>query len=315
MINNFLLNKCCLFAFLFTTTSTIIVGQNVDLDSLLEQESKKENVVNAQKTISTFKTTRLGNGQSVETLPAKILDIKIQHRFGYVSGGWNQFFGLDDATVRIGGDYGITDRLMIGGGRASYGKQWDAFAKYKILEQQSGEKNIPVSISLLGSVMLQTLPDTIDKAHFSDRFYFAGQIIIARKFGDKLSLQLMPTIVHYNLVPLSTDPNDIISIGAGLSTKISKRASLVLEYYYNLPGHDFDYAPGTTLKTRNSLSIGCDIETGGHVFQVLLTNAQGIAERPFITETTGDFWDGDISLGFNISRAFQLGKPKKKKNI
>lgn len=302
------LKKYFLFSLLFITASKII-AQDVNLDSLMEQESKKENKASSEKVISTFKSTRVGNGHSVETIPAKVLDIKIQHRFGYLSGGWEQFFGLDNATIRIGGDYGITDRLMIGGGRATYGKQWDAFAKYKILEQQSGNKNMPVSLSLMGSVMLQTLhtPDSLKEVyHFSDRLYYAAQIIIARKFSSAFSLQLMPTIVHYNVVPLTTDPNDIISIGAGLSTKISKRASLVLEYYYNLPGYKFD-------DTQNSLSIGVDIETAGHVFQVLLTNAQGIAERPFITETTGKFFDGDISLGFNISRAFQMGKPKKQK--
>ena len=304
------INSSLLFIFFFTN---ICVGlsQNTNLDSLLDQESKKNVAPGSEKVISTFKSTRVGNGHSVETTPAKVLDIKVQHRFGYLSGGWEQFFGLDNATIRIGGDYGITNRLMIGGGRATFGKQWDAFAKYKVLEQQSGKKNIPISLSVLGTIMLQTLhtPDSIkDVQHFSDRFYYAGQIIIARKFSNALSLQLMPTIVHYNIVPLATDPNDIISIGAALSTKISKRASLVLEYYYNLPGFKFD-------NSQNSLSVGVDIETGGHVFQVLLTNGQGIAERPFITETQGKFFDGDISLGFNISRAFQLGQPKKKKAI
>ncbi len=303
------LKKVLFFCLMLISAGTI--AQDVNLDSLLEQESKKEQKNTSEKVISTFKSTRVGNGHSVETIPEGVLDIKVQHRFGYLSGGWEQFFGLDNATIRIGGDYGITNRLMIGGGRATYGKQWDAFAKYKILEQQSGKKNIPISLSVLGTIMLQTLhtPDSIkDVAHFSDRLYYAGQIIIARKFGTALSLQLMPTIVHYNVVPLATDPNDIISIGGALSTKINKRTSLVLEYYYNLPGFKFD-------NSQNSLSVGVDIETGGHVFQVLLTNGQGIAERPFITETSGKFFDGDISLGFNISRAFQLGKPKKKPTI
>ena len=302
-----------LLLLLFVNVNAIYC-QNTNLDSLLEQESKKENLVNSEKTISTFKSTRLGNGHSVETLPAGVLDVKIQHRFGYLSGGWEQFFGLDNATIRIGGDYGITNRLMIGGGRATFGKQWDAFMQYKILEQQSGKKNMPVSLSAIASFMLQSevwhdslkiLPED-QQPRFSDRLYYGFQLIVARKFSDKLSMQLMPTLVHYNLVPFSTDPNDIISIGAGLSTKITKRTSLVLEFYPLIPGHKFE-------NTQPSLSIGFDIETGGHVFQVMFTNGQGIAERPFISETQGKFFDGDISLGFNISRAFQLVKPKKAK--
>ena len=174
-----------------------------------------------------------------------------------------KFFGLDNATIRIGGDYGITDRLMIGGGRATYGKQWDAFAKYiRFLNSNRAKKIFPYHfpcwvLSCCKHFIHQTASKML--AHFSDRMYYAGQIIIARKFGNILSLlQLMPTIVHYNIVPLTTDPNDIISVGAALSTKMTKRASLVLEYYYNLPGFKFD-------NTQNSLSVGVDIETGGHV--------------------------------------------------
>jgi hypothetical protein len=283
-------------------------AQDMNLDSLLAHEAKTQDKETSTKVISTFKSTRVSNGHSVETIPAKVLDIKIQHRFGYVSDGWNQFFGLDNATIRIGADYGITDRLMIGGGRASYEKQWDAFVKYKILEQQSGKKNMPVTLTGLASAMIQTMPTPEGltyKPYFSDRMFYAFQVLVARKFSNAFSFQLMPTLVHYNNVPLATDPNDIISIGGATSVKIAKRTSLVLEYYYNLPGFKFE-------NTKNVLSVGFDIETGGHVFQLLLTNGSGIAERPFITESNGDFFNGDIRIGFNISRAFQLGNKKKK---
>lgn len=283
-------------------------AQNVSLDSLLDVETKSQHKDSSQKVISTFKSTRVSNGHSVETLPAHVLDIKIQHRFGYVSDGWSQFFGLDNATIRIGGDYGITDRLMVGGGRATYEKQWDVFAKYKILEQQSGNRNIPVSLAAVVTGMIQTMPNAAGlnyKPYFSDRLFYSGQLLIARKFDDAFSLQLMPTFVHYNSVALAKDPNDIIAIGAATSIKITRRTCFVVEYYYNIPGHRFD-------NTKNVLSAGFDIETGGHVFQLMLTNGSGIAERPFITESTGDFFKGDIRLGFNISRAFQLGSKKKK---
>lgn len=309
MIEPYCIKRSLLFALLILPVS-LISAQETNLDSLVDKETKKDTTVTTGKVLATFKSTRVQNGHSVETLPAKVLDIKIQHRFGYISDGWEEFFGLDNATIRLGADYGITNRLMIGGGRATYGKQWDAFVQYKVLEQQTGKKNMPITLSVLGSVMLQTLhtPDSLKEVYnFNDRFYYAGQILIARKFNKWLSLQLAPTIVHYNLVPLESDPNDIISIGIGSSINITKRASLVAEYYYNLPGHKFD-------NTQNSFSIGFDIETAGHVFQVLLTNALGVAERPFITETTGKFFDGDISLGFNLSRSFQFGKPKKPKS-
>jgi hypothetical protein len=278
-----------------------------NLDSLMNAETKVK-APSSIKTTQTFRSTRVANGHSIETLPKGILDIKIQHRFGYLSDGWSQFFGLDNATIRIGGDYGVTDRLMIGFGRASFEKQWDLFGKYKILEQQSGKRNIPISLAVLASGMIQTVPTPGGlgyKPHFSDRLYYAGQVIIARKFSNAFSLQLMPTIVHYNIVPQVTDPNDIVSIGGATSIRITRSSSLILEYYYNLPGLRF-------ANTTNVLAVGWDIETGGHVFQIMITNGSGIAERPFITESTGKFFNGDIRLGFNISRNFQLGKRKSK---
>lgn len=287
-------------------------AQETDLDKAMEEELKKIDSASPESPyIRAFRTTRTSNGHSVETLPKGILDVKVQHRFGYLSGGWENFFGLDDATIRIGADFGITDRLMIGGGRASYEKQWDGFLKYKILQQQTGAHKMPVSLSVLFSTMLQTMPTPPDLGHepdFSDRFYYAGQILLARKFGKGFTLQFMPTFIHYNIVPLESDPNDIFSLGLATAIRITQRADIVVEYYYNLPGTKFD-------GTQNSLSIGFDLETGGHVFQIMFTNASGIAERPFISESNGDFFDGDIRIGFNVSRTFQLIKPKKPKTI
>jgi hypothetical protein len=157
--------------------------------------------------------------------------------------------------------------------------------------------------------MLQTMPDPPDLHYepaFSDRFFYAGQILLARKFGKAFTLQIMPTFVHYNIVPLESDLNDIFSLGLATAIRITQRTDIVIEYYYNLPSSKFD-------GTKNSLSIGFDLETGGHVFQMMFTNASGIAERPFITESTGDFFKGDIRIGFNVSRNFQLIKPKKLK--
>jgi hypothetical protein len=296
------LSAFALLAFL----SLQAAAQTLDLDQLLEAENKKADTLPTKAAVQgTFNTTRIANGHSTETLAAGILDVKIQHRFGTINSGLQEFFGIDQAVIRLGLDYGITQKLMVGLGRTSYQKQVDAFAKYQLFRQQTN--GTPVTVAGLASFMVRT--DDFDnglpyETNFSDRLSYAFQLMVARKFSNKLSLQFMPTLVHYNIVPKSTDPNDIISLGIGGSYRLSRRVSLTGEYYYNLPGQRFE-------GTRNSLAIGFDIETGGHVFQLLFTNGQGIAERPFITETTGNFFAGDIHFGFNISRVFQIGGKKK----
>ena len=295
---------------IFTGMAAAACAQDTDLDKLLDQETNKTKQPETQYTISTFKGTRIANGHSVETLPGGVLDFKVSHRFGFMSAGISEFFGLDNAITRIGFDYGITDRLMVGIGRSGYQKQADGFAKWKILRQSTGKRNMPVSLVAMASMMARTASDPKDvpyKFHRTDRLSYAMQVMVSRKFNDAISLQFMPTLVHYNLVPKASDPNDVLSLGFGGSFKVTKRTRISAEYYFNLPGHRFD-------GTKNSMCISYDIETGGHVFQLIFTNSQGMAERPFITETTGDFFKGDISFGFNISRVFQVAK-KKKKNV
>jgi Membrane bound beta barrel domain (DUF5777) len=282
-------------------------AQDVDLDKLLEEETKKSQTKEPESIIATFKTTRISNGHSVEVLPAGVLDVKIQHRFGTINSGMKEFFGLDQAVIRLGLDYGINDKLMVGIGRTSYQKQVDGFLKYKMLQQKA--QGMPVTVTGVASMMYRT--DDYDAGlpyvpNNTDRLSYAFQLLVARKFTEGISLQFMPTVVHYNIVPVSTDPNDIISLGMGGRFKLTPSTSFNIEYYYNLPGHKFE-------GTKNSLAMGFDIETGGHVFQLVFTNGQGIAEKPFITETTGDFFKGDIHFGFNISRVFQLGGKKKQK--
>lgn len=298
--------KQLLWSLLLFSACNIGLAQDVDLDKLLDKETKKASAEKKpDEVMATFKTTRISNGHSVETLPAGVLDVKIQHRFGTFSSGIDELFGLDQAFIRLGMDYGITDRLMVGLGRTSYQKQVDAFLKYRILQQK--QSGMPVTVTGLASAMVRTddyatgLPY---EPYWTDRWGYAFQLMVARKFSEGISLQVMPTVVHYNIVPKSTDPNDIISIGMGGRFKLTKRTSFNVEYYYNLPDYKFE-------GTRNSLALGFDIETGGHVFQLLFTNGQGIAERPFISETTGDFFNGDIHFGFNISRVFQIGGKKK----
>jgi hypothetical protein len=218
--------------------------------------------------------------------------------------------GLDVASIRIGMDYGLTNRLTIGGGRSSFEKQYDGFLKYRLLRQSTGRKNMTISVTLLSSVMLET--DTVAvkneknisvKPATSDKLSYAYQILVARKFNDNFSLQLMPSLIHENIVDSSFNSNDIFAIGAGARFKLTQRSSFNIEYYYQLPGSKL---PGT----YNTFSIGYEIETGGHVFQLHLSNSTGMTERSFIAENTGRWSKGDIHFGFNISRVFTIRKSK-----
>ena len=187
----------------------VIAQQEQDLLSLLGREETTEYAA------ASFKTNRVINLHSLENTAPGVLDAKISHRFGFLNGGFYELFGLDQATIRIGLDYGITDRLAIGVGRSSFEKTYDGFAKFKILRQRSGSKNVPVTVALLGSAAIQTTrwadPDRDNL--FSSRLYYTGQLIIGRKFSNAFSLQLSPTIVHRNLVKTFEEENDVLAIG------------------------------------------------------------------------------------------------------
>lgn len=272
-----------------------------DLMNILEQGSRKETIY----TSATFKSTRVMNGHSIERMPPGQLDVRISHRFGTLNSGAYNFFGLDQANNHLSLEYGIMKWLMLGVGRGSYEKTFDGFAKFSILRQSKGAHNMPVSLSAVSSIALRTLkfPEARNN-YYSSRLAYTGQILIARKISNGLSVQLAPSYVHRNLVATELDPNDLYAMGAGARIKLTKRTSLNGEYYYLVN-------PKTYLsqKVYDPLSIGFDIETGGHVFQLIFTNSLGMIEKAFIGETTGTWQAGDIHFGFNISRVFTLKKP------
>lgn len=278
-------------------------SQDDMMDLFADEEPKIE------YTDATFKTTLLVIGQTVENPPNGNLIFNVQHRFGTLNSGWYDFWGLDQANTRIGFQYGVNDWLGIGIGRSTYLKSYDGWVKVKILRQSTGLRKIPITIDYFGSMAISALkwqePDRTN--YFSSRLSFANQLLIARKISSGVSLQLMPTMIHYNLVENSEDENDVWSLGAGGRFKVSKRISINLEYYYML-------SQKTAEMYENPFSIGVDIETGGHIFQLYLTNAEGIIEEHIIGRTTGKWLDGDIRIGFNISRAFVLKKPKEFKD-
>jgi hypothetical protein len=254
----------------------------------------------------TFYCNRIINGHSVETTPAGKLELKIGHRMGRINGGAYEFFGLDQSTSRIGLEYGLTNRFMIGAGRNTNEKLVDGFFKYKILQQSTGKVNMPFSLSFLSSAAVNTIKwtDTTKKDFLSSRLCYTFQLLAARKFSDKLSLQIMPTIVHKNLVPTTEDNNDLFSVGFAAKYNLFSRGALMIEYYYLLPDQFKSKYNGSEIV--NSFSIGFDIYTGKHTFQIFLTNSTTMAEKAFITETTETWKKGNFHIGFNINRLFTV---------
>jgi len=273
-----------------------------DLDTLLDEATSPAiNYANA-----TFKASRIINGHSNEQMKEQQLDFRISHRFGTLNSGLYGLFGLDQSVIHFSLEYGVTDWLMVGAGRGSFNKTYDAFAKFKLLRQSSGEKSVPFHLSYLTSVEMNTLkfPERPEGTsnYFHSRLAFVHQLLIARKLNENFSLQLMPTFIHRNLVKTELDVNDVYALGVGTRYKLTKRLSFNAEYYYS-------HNPNRELletKYYNSLALGFDIETGGHVFQIMVTNSLGMREGSFIPQTTGNWLDGDIHLGFNISRVFSF---------
>jgi len=301
------LKKIILFFFLMIISAGKLMAQEdtTDLMAQLEREVIGDSKSNTVYTTATFKTTRLINGHTIENVGKGVLDVKIGHRFGKLNNGSYELFGLDNATMRMGFDYGITRYLMVGIGRSTFEKTFDGYFKIKLLRQSKGKRNMPISLSYIPTIAVKTLKfeDPNRKNYFTSRLFYTHQLLIARKFSEGTSIQLMPTYVHRNLVKLAAEPNELFAIGIGGRQKLTKRLSINAEYYYQIPGYKLE---GTT----NSLSLGVDIETGGHVFQLHFTNSRGMNERTFISETTGEWAKGDIYFGFNISRVFTIGKRK-----
>lgn len=252
---------------------------------------------------ASFKTNRVINLHSLESTAAGVLDIKISHRFGFLNGGFSELFGLDAATIRLGADYGLSKRITVGFGRSSYEKTYDGFVKYKFLRQSTGAKNMPVTAAFLATTAIKTIPwaNPDRKNYPSSRMYYTFQLVVGRKFSDAFSLQLSPTLVHRNLVRTASESNDVLALGAAIRQKLTKRLAINAEYVYVLPGQLAD-------GYKNSLSIGFDIETGGHVFQLHFTNSTSMIEKGFVTETVGDWTDGGIHFGFNVSRVFTVNR-------
>lgn len=286
-------------SFLVSSGTTVLSQTADDLLNMVAEKPKKE------YTTATFKTTRLINFHTVEVLGRRCLDFRISHRFGNFNSGAYNAWGIDGgANIRLALEYSPNSRLMFGIGRTSAKKIADGFLKYRLLKQTTKGGGMPVSVTLFSSVyhtfMQNVLIDGINKYQtVPDRLAFCNQIMIGRKFNSNFSFQLTAAMVHFNLVDKITDKNDCFVLGAVTRYKFAKRQAITLEYGLRLNQYSKD-------KYHDSFGIGYDLETGGHVFQIHLTNSFGLTEDQYFmyTNTSWDNWG--IRLGFNISRVFSL---------
>jgi hypothetical protein len=280
----------------FLLSGLVSYAQDDLLGDLMDDEEETNYAAAA------FKGTHIIDGHSTKTKSKGELDVLIYHRFGPMNAGIEEFFGLDEANMRLGFEYGITDFINVGIGRNSYEKTYDGFFKWKFLRQKKGAESFPMNVVWLSTIAVPTFEIVEDLSAY-ERMAFVNQLMFSRKFGEKFTLQIMPGVVHLNTVPETRDDNDILYLGGAYRYKLNHSFALTGEYYYR-------FNPLASVETFDVIGIGVDIETGGHVFQLHITNARPIIEKGFIAETRDDFWDGDIRLGFNISRTFQFGDKK-----
>ena len=286
--------------------STVVLGQ--DLLSQLQQSDSKEK----EFVFQTFKGSRVVNGHSVETRAKGELEFIISHRFGRINSGAYNFFGWDAAYIRFGLEYGLTSKLGVGLGRSSFNKIYDGYLKYMALRQSSGGGS-PVTITALGSMALQTdvsklYPNqVIDRKDvpLTNKLSYVTQLLIARKFSPIFSMQLTPSYMFANRIVPGQENNSQLAVGVSGRMKLNGSISLNGEYFYR--------ANSPAASTYHDMvALALDIETGGHVFQLIFSNTQSMIDRTFAWQTKGNFFKGDIHFGFNITRSFQLKKTKPK---
>jgi hypothetical protein len=294
------------FSFLYITSSAFAQD---DLSALLDSASVQRENVSA-----TFKSTRIINIQSNETVHKRTLDFRVAHRFGSIGkasgGNRHNFFGIDESSdIRVAFEYGITEQLTVGGARYKFDENYEALAKYRIIEQ-TNDNHSPVAVTAFGNVAYsgEDNPlfdfDTVSTATQQlRRISYSLQVILARKFSSRFSFELVPTMIHRNFVEFQGDDNTTFALACGGRIKVTRSMAVIADYVFNLGEfREINNDNGF----YNTLGAGLEFETGGHVFSVMFTNAEAILESEFVTNTTRSWADGGFRFSFNISRNFKL---------
>jgi len=277
------------FLFVFTGLIISLTAQD-DMLELIDNGT-----INPIPVQATFKATRIVNSQSIELTRPKTLEFMILHRFGSMTNGFYDLFGMDEATIRFDLKYGINDRISLGAGRSSLNKTYDIFTKLNLLKQTSGGSFFPFSLALFSKMEISTIDQDLS---MSDQLTFDIQVLAARKFNPSISVQVMPTFIHRNLVQTAKESHDLLSFGIGGRVKATKRISMNADTFFPLGERNESF--------KQSWGLGCDIETGGHVFQLMITNVQGSFESEYIENASGTFDELNLFLGFNITRVFTI---------
>jgi hypothetical protein len=308
-----MLNITASYRILAVFVLSLSLGQTALAQSDLLDELIEETTPETVYTFATFKANKVVNLQTNE-LPSKgVLEYNIMHRFGsFQDDYFYNFLGLTNAQVRLTLNYSPLNWLNLGLSHTGFQRTYDGFVKYKILRQSTGKINMPVSVTGFSSLYYsaQRFNDDLPR-NTSDRFSFVNELVIARKFNQNLSLQVVPTSVHFNIVDSIKDNNTVFALGLAGRYKFTKMHAITVEYIYQAnPNQFLDPTTGELRNYQNALSVGVDIETGGHVFQLFFTNSRGVAEPYVVAQTPGSWADGDIHFGFNISRVFTIQRPK-----
>ena len=277
--------------FIFLCLPLMLFAQDDLLDEI-DSDIVEDNYASA-----TFKGLKIVNFESTKLVAKKELTFVVSHRFGSIENGFDSFFGLDDAVTRLNFIYGLTDNLNISVSRSSFQKIYEASIKYRLARQQ--DNGFPFTVVGYNSAFINTALDktNLPKLEFKHRVGYTAQLLIARKVSKTLSLEFAPTFFHDNFVVNDDQNNSQFALGMGGRYKLGKRWSVNADY-----GLHLNRAGSSPFK--NPLSIGFDLETGGHVFQMHLSNAQAMNANGFLGQATGDWGDGDIFFGFNLSRNF-----------
>ena len=260
-------------------------------DLLKDIDTIKTNTESSQPA---FKALQIVTGQSTKLSAKNEWYIVVAHRFGDISTGFKNFFGLDDASTKLGVIYGATDWLSLNLSRETNQKTFELGGKYRLLRQND---SFPVDVVGYNVMAINTDLDKDNYPHlqFGDRLSYLTQALNSRRFSDDFSLQLTPSYVHKNLYEPNIEDKNQFLAGLGGRYKISKRISINAEYFVNFDNHSF---------YKNPLSLGMDIETGGHVFQLLFSNSQLNSDIGYLTNATGNWGKGHIYFGFNLYRVF-----------